>query len=195
MRTLADKSIFGIPNLESNSENSNDKFIYGGGGETGQQLLISVADFCRLSAADIVDISTTDAEATEYSSAPESVDSSSRASTDQSKKNEIVTSTKSRRERLTSQLSHADAEMHRATFMFQPPIRKNRVNDGNEKVTSSMKSIRKERWLSAISSTGLPNFSAKLLRDYSMLADSNPFFEMLSLYDASPASFQAGLSR
>ena len=79
--------------------------------------------------------------------------------------------------------------------MFQPSIRKNRVNEGNEKVTSSMKSIRKERWLSAISSTGLPNFSAKLLRDYSMLADSNPFFEMLSLYDASPASFQAGLSR
>jgi hypothetical protein len=192
MRTLADKSIFGISNIESSSENSNDKFIYGGGGETGQQLLISVADFCRLSAADIVDISSTDAVATEY---PESIDLTSKASTDHSKKNEIVTSTKSRRERLTSQLSHADAEMHRATFMFQPSIRKNRVNEGNEKATSSMKSIRKERWLSAISSTGLPNFSAKLLRDYSMLADSNPFFEMLSLYDASPASFQAGLSR
>ena len=194
MRTLADKSIFGIRNLESSSENLNDKFIYGGGGEIGQQLLISAADFCRLSEAVIVDISTTDVEASEFSCAPESFDSS-KASTDQSEKTEIVTSTKSRRERLTSQLSHADAEMHRATFMFQPSIRKNRVNEENEKVTSSMKSLRKERWLSAISSTGLPNFSAKLLRDYSMLADSNPFFEMLSLYDASPASFQAGLSR
>ena len=195
MRTIADRSILGIQNIESTEKILDDKFIYGGGGEVGLQLLISVADFCRLSAADIVDISSSVVETNEVISVSESMSSSSEVYTDNSKKIEIVTSTKTRRERLSSQLSHADAEIQRAAFMYQPSIRKTRVNEDSNKATSAMKSIRKERWLSAISSTGLPNFSAKLLRDYSMLLDSNPFFEMLSLYDASPASFQAGLSR
>ena len=195
MRTIADRSILGICNSESTEETLKDKFIYGGGGEMGLQLLISVEDFCRLSAAVVVDISSPATGTTEVGSVPEDSGSSSNPPINQPTKNEVITSTKSRRERLSSQLSHADAEMRRATFTFQPSVRKIRTNEESNKVTSSMKSIRKERWLSAISSTGLPNFSAKLLRDYSMLADSNPFFEMLSLYDASPTSFEAGLSR
>ena len=195
MRTIADRSILGIRNSESIDETVEDKFIYGGGGEVGLQLLISVADFCRLSDAVIVDIGSSSVETTADSVA-EDLSSTSKISTDHSENIEIVTSTKSRRERLTSQLSNADAALQGAAFTYQPSVRKVKNYEDSDKVTtSSMKSIRKERWLTAISSTGLPNFSAKLLRDYSMLLDSNPFFEMLSLYDASPASFQAGLSR
>ena len=58
-----------------------------------------------------------------------------------------------------------------------------------------LKSMRKERWLNAVTTTGLPNFSSKLMRDYSMLPDTKLFFEMLSLYDATPHLFKGELSR
>lgn len=195
MRTVADRSILGCPSSQVKFDN---RFLYGGGGEVGRQLFISVADFCALSSADIVDVSSSaDISLTDSNSdSRTTISSSTQAETSVEADFDTVKPKKTRRERLSSQLLDMDGDKSRAPFMYQPSIRKVRgdttaPNEG----FASMKSVRRERWLAAISSTGLPTFSAKLLRDYSMLQDSAPFFEMLSLYDASPSSFPGELSR
>lgn len=195
MRTVADKSILGSPSSQVKYEN---RFLYGGGGDVGWQLLMSVADFCTLSSADIVDVSSAVAVGQTDTTSDSRTAASSSALEDGNVEvdADAVSPKKTRRERLSSQLSDADGSKGRVPFMYQPSTRKVRGESsaGNEGV-GSMKAIRRERWLAAISSTGLPAFSAKLLRDYSMLQDSAPFFEMLSLYDVSPSSFPGELSR
>lgn len=195
MRTVADKSILGSLSSQVKLEN---RFLYGGGGEIGRQLLISVADFCALSSADIVDISSS------ADIGPIDTNSDSRTTSSTSTQEETsvevdlesIRPKKTRRERLSSQLLDMDGDKRRAPFMYQPSLRKIKgESTASNEGFASMKSVRREKWLAAISSTGLPAFSAKLLRDYSMLQDSAPFFGMLSLYDVSPSSFPGELSR
>jgi hypothetical protein len=195
MRTVADRSILGSPSSEVKYEN---RFLYGGGGEIGRQLFISVADFCALSSADIVDIgSSVDIGVTDSTSdSRTTVSSSTQGEISVEVDLDTIKPKKTRRERLSSQLLDMDGDKSRAPFMYQPSTRKIRgESSASNEGFVSMKSVRRERWLAAISSTGLPAFSAKLLRDYSMLQDSGPFFEMLSLYDVSPTFFPGELSR
>lgn len=191
MRTIADKSIL---SSESTSADLEQNFIYGGGGEVGLQLFISVADFCTLSSAAVVDISST---ATVINTSDSSAVAVNDSKAIEKAEQQIYPPRKNRRERLSSQLSAGRDESNGSPYLFQPPVPRPKGESGVGASTSvgTMKAIRKERWLTAVSNAGLPVFSAKLLRDFSMLQDSNPFFQMLSLYDASPSSFAGQLSR
>ena len=215
MRTIADRSILGllpVGTTESTSSSSSalqtyadldlqNMHLYGGGGEAGLQLLITAKDFLRLSSAEVIDISSPFLASKNYSENDTTLDansvSSDRETSSEYQKQPIR---KSRRERLSSNID-TDSDKYRTIISDQKNLKEN--TDGSEigknllSKFSGMnaKSARKERWLAAVSATGMPVFSSKLLRDYSMLQESKAFFDMLSLYDASPSSFPGELSR
>ena len=215
MRTIADRSILGLLPVGMTDETSysssalqtyadlnlENMHLYGGGGEAGLQLLITAKDFLRLSSAEVIDISSPFLASKNYSENDTTLDansvSSDRETSSEYQKQPIR---KSRRERLSSNID-TDSDKYRTIISDQKNLKEN--TDGSEigknllSKFSGMnaKSARKERWLAAVSATGMPVFSSKLLRDYSMLQESKAFFDMLSLYDASPSSFPGELSR
>ena len=215
MRTIADRSILGllpVGTTESTSSSSSalqtyadldlqNMHLYGGGGEAGLQLLITAKDFLRLSSAEVIDISSPFLASKNYSENDATLDANSISSDRETsldyQKQPIR---KSRRERLSSNID-TDSDKYRTIISDQKNLKEN--TDGSENGKNLLtkfsgvnaKSARKERWLAAVSATGMPVFSSKLLRDYSMLQESKAFFDMLSLYDASPSSFPGELSR
>lgn len=221
MRTIADRSILGLLSSDnktglavSSSVSAQSAFadldlqniyLYGGGGEVGLQLLITAKDFLTLSSAEVADISSPFLSNKSESQEDLNNLGYNSISDDGEKVSDypVQLIKKSRRERLSSNID-TDSYKYRAMISDQYKSKKNLDNDDNKINDDSdnsriygmtAKSARKARWLTAVSSTGMPIFSSKLLRDYSMLQESKAFFEMLSLYDASPSSFPGELSR
>ena len=216
MRTIADRSILGLLPVGMTDDTSysssalqtyadlnlENMHLYGGGGEAGLQLLITAKDFLRLSSAEVIDISSPFLASKNYSENDlstldvNSISIDGGTSMDYSKQ----PIKKSRRERLSSNID-TDSDKYRSILSDQKNLKGNLDDSENDKFRVSKfsgvnaKSARKERWLAAVSATGMPVFSSKLLRDYSMLQESKAFFDMLSLYDASPSSFPGELSR
>jgi hypothetical protein len=209
MRTVADKSILGFLSSVMDSSSSNalssfsdvnmeQMYIYGGGGEVGLQLQISIAEFLRLSNADIVDIGcslpssnmilndqqirSVDESNVKNFSSPEDRDNRIEAdlASKIDKKNKLGLNNRNREKA-------ADKEL----FLYQPTVSKKAgvSNNNNNPAVNSLKMARKEKWLLNSNAEAFTVFDTKLLRDYAMLDDSTSFFKMLALYDVSPESF------
>lgn len=212
MRTVADRSILGqlssvSPSFSSLSLSSfsNDQLeqmhIYGGGGQVGLQLQISVNEFLRLSNADIVDIgsSLSDDCMVRNDQQQTSVDGDIlekiSSFNNEERKSEADTSKQiENRNRVGFNNRNIERDAAKEIFLFQPSVaKKSGVSNNNNPAINSLKMARKEKWLVNSNAEAFSIFDTKLLRDYAMLEDNTSFFRMLCLYDASPESFSTAL--
>jgi ankyrin repeat protein len=204
MRTVADNSIFGLPSSFSDFSFSNfsevnlqQMYIYGGGGEVGLQLQMSIAEFLRLSNADVADIGCSllsssmildDQQTTLVNEANLQNLSSSK---DEGNRMEANAANKiERRNKIGFKNRNKEQDAEKELYLYQPTVsKKSGVSNNNNPAINSLKMARKEKWLLNSNAEAFTVFDTKLLRDYAMLEDSTSFVKMLALYDASPESF------